>query len=93
MKLKKQFTTLLPWIILIHGPIIAMLVYIETQEAIPAAFLLRDPNSLGDLPFYAGSVSNAGALLWVATAVICLFILGPTQNSLPCHPTYQDWLG
>ncbi len=73
MKLTKQFTTLFPWIILIHGPVIAMLVYIETQEAIPAALLLRDPNSLGKLPFYAGSVSNAGALLWVATAAICLF--------------------
>ncbi len=73
MKFKKQITTLFPWIILIHGPIIGVLVTIEIQDAIPAKILLRDPNSLGKLPFYAGSVSNAGALLWVATAAICLF--------------------
>jgi hypothetical protein len=36
-------------------------------------FFTNDPFVLGNLPFYAGILSNVGILLWCATAAICFF--------------------
>ena len=38
-----------------------------------AWFFTNDPFVLGNLPFYAGILSNFGILLWSATAAICFF--------------------
>lgn len=39
------------------------------------AFFLRDVVATGDLPFFAGFVSQFGAMLWSASLTVCLFAL------------------
>jgi hypothetical protein len=34
---------------------------------------LRDVTAIGDIPFYSGSISQLGLLLWSAATTICLF--------------------
>jgi hypothetical protein len=44
-------------------------------EGVSLAFLLRDVTVTGKLPFFAGFVSQLGAILWSAALTICLFAL------------------
>lgn len=39
------------------------------------AFFLRDVTSTGELPFFAGFVSQIEAILWSATLTVCIFSL------------------
>jgi hypothetical protein len=43
------------------------------QPWLPMASLIRDPVAIFDGRFYHGLASNAGVLMWCATAAICLF--------------------
>lgn len=43
-------------------------------------FFTNDPFVLGNLPFYAGILSNAGILLWCSTTAICFFSAAVLKN-------------
>ncbi len=57
-------------VILIFGAV-AVLSQLIPHLTIPE--LLRDVATLGELPFYAGSVSQFGLLLWSSAATLCYF--------------------
>lgn len=42
--------------------------------------LVRDVASVGNLPFYAGSISQMGALLWSSTTTVCFFAFFSLRN-------------
>jgi hypothetical protein len=47
----------------------------RTIDNVSLAFLLRDVTATGKLPFFAGFVSQLGAILWSASLTVCLFAL------------------
>ncbi len=57
----------------LYVPTLLLLIIISIQDAIPPRVLLRDPNSLAKLDFYAGALSNVGIVLWAAAAGLCFF--------------------
>lgn len=64
----------LKWLLIaLYLPVIALLGSIVALGDDWANYLLRDPHTLADMPFFAGMISNIGVLCWTATAAICLF--------------------
>ncbi len=55
------------------APPAAVLTVLCAQPYVPAATLLRDTVTVLNGRFYDGLASNLGALIWCATAAICLF--------------------
>lgn len=47
----------------------------RTVENVSLGFLLRDITVTGDLPFFAGFVSQLTGMLWAAALTMCLFAL------------------
>jgi hypothetical protein len=74
--LYRQFKILTPVMLLAYLPTLGALVGIAFGALVTGRrvwFFTADPFVLGDLPFYAGILSNMGILLWCATAAICFF--------------------
>lgn len=72
----RQFKALMPVMLLAYLPALAVLVGIAFAALATgrrAWFFTNDLFVLGNLPFYAGILSNFGILLWSATAAICFF--------------------
>lgn len=72
----KKVLPLLPLLALVYLPAFGalfVLVLVNLQTGIPIAFLTRDAAAAVQAPFYAGIVSNLGALVWSAAAAVCLF--------------------
>ena len=53
---------------------------------------LRDVTSLGDLPFYAGSISQLGLLLWSAATTLCLFTYFGLKRNDPSRKESLNFL-
>jgi len=77
----KQFRSLLSTLIIIYVPGLLLLAGAALQRKVPASHLLRDPVLLTQAPFYAGAISNLGALIWCAAASICLFCAALSRQS------------
>lgn len=81
----KQFYDILPTLmaaglVSLAGFGVVMLTSYQTDT--PLWKLTRDPSEVVNFPPYFGMLSNWGALVWITTAVICLFtavILGKTD--------------
>lgn len=61
---------------MVYGPtlfVLGMLLVLKYQAQIAIMDLMRDPAAVMETPFYIGLLSNAGVLLWWATAAVCLF--------------------
>lgn len=72
MNVKKSTFSLL----LIYLPPLALLagaVFSSINMHVPIGRFTRDPSSIVELHSYEGIVSNLGALVWCATATLCLF--------------------
>ena len=52
---------------------IGMALMLSIWEKVPISNLTRDINSVADLPFYIGFISQLGILFWSATVTLCLF--------------------
>jgi hypothetical protein len=52
---------------------IAGLICVSVGADIPISKFTRDPSAVMNGPSYAGALSNLGALMWSATAAVCLF--------------------
>lgn len=51
--------------------VLAGVVVLHRTKGIPIGDLTRDPANSQSFPFYVGSVSHLGILLWCATATVC----------------------
>lgn len=68
----------------IYLPTALILAWIGSLGEEWGAFLLRDTHSLGDLPFYAGLISNIGVVCWTIALAVCFFS-GMLLRRLPAH--------
>ncbi len=64
---------LLLWIYLPSLGMLVLIVVASSWTGDPISFFTRDPAAITGTNFYAGVLSNIGALLWSATATICFF--------------------
>ncbi|MCI0550739.1 MAG: hypothetical protein L0287_07275 [Anaerolineae bacterium] len=74
--LRQSFVILLLAALILLG-IVAI---IRFQYGVPVEMFMDDPLTVARLPPYIGIVSNIGALLWCATASICLFSAAAIRN-------------
>ncbi|MEM9808005.1 MAG: hypothetical protein AAF959_22280, partial [Cyanobacteria bacterium P01_D01_bin.56] len=61
--------------------LLGLVAYLHVWNNIPISDLTRDVAAIGQLPFYAGFLSQIGILLWAASATICFF----SATVLPKH--------
>ena len=52
----------------------------RSSDQITLSYFTRDISAIGNLPFYAGLVSQLGGLLWSATLTVCLFAFFLLKN-------------
>ncbi len=74
--LRRQLRSLWPVMLLIYTPVVitlGMVVAVRIGTGTAIANLTRDPLQVVSAPFYIGIVSTAGALIWSATAAVCIF--------------------
>ena len=55
------------------GTVIAVATFLVRRRGLATGFVLSDTQSIGDLPWYAGALSNAGIVMWVVTAAVAIF--------------------
>lgn len=74
-----QFKDLWKLFLLLYVSILLLFVVLRIvshySDRITLSYLTRDVAAIADLPFYAGFLSQLGALLWAASLAICLFTL------------------
>jgi hypothetical protein len=62
---------------LLYAPIVLLFVLLSTisraSDNITLSYFTRDISAIGNLPFFAGLVSQLGGLLWAATLAVCIF--------------------
>ena len=88
--LHKQFKTLMPVMLFAYVPTLAALVGIAFGALVTGRrvwYFTADPFVLGNLPFYAGILSNVGILLWCAAAAICFFSVAVLKGANQA----RDW--
>ncbi len=76
MPLLSQARRLLPFLTVLYALPLLLLTAVAAvsfQTGLPAYKFMRDPAQIADVHPFMGFVSNVGALLWCATAAICLF--------------------
>lgn len=77
--LVSQLRDLWKLLFLIYLPISLLFIGVgilsRAVDHVSLAFFLRDIVATGKLPFFAGFVSQLGALLWSASLTVCLFSL------------------
>lgn len=63
--------------LLLYVPILLLFVILRIvshySDRITLSYLTRDVAAIADLPFYAGFLSQLGALVWAASLAICMF--------------------
>lgn len=89
--LLKQLRSLLPTLFRIYIPGLLLLAGAALQRKVPVSHLLRDPVLLTQAPFYAGAISNIGALLWCAAASICLFCAALSRRTVAKQANSKRW--
>ena len=64
-------------LLFLYGSILLLFVVLNvisrSSDQITLSYFTRDVSAIGDLPFYAGLVSQLGGLLWSAALTICIF--------------------
>jgi hypothetical protein len=64
-------------LLFLYGSILLFFVVLNvisrSSDHITLSYFTRDVSAIGDLPFYAGLVSQLGGLLWSAALTICIF--------------------
>jgi hypothetical protein len=74
-----QFKDLWKLFLLLYIPILLLFIVLRIvshySDQITLSYLTRDVAAIADLPFYAGFLSQLGALLWAGSLAICLFTL------------------
>lgn len=74
-----QLRNLWKFLLLLYVPILLLFVTLRIvshySERITLSYFTRDVAAIADLPFYAGFVSQLGALIWAASLGICIFTL------------------
>jgi hypothetical protein len=75
---------------MVYAPFIALLalvILIDNTTRIHADQLMRDPAAITNVPFYIGSVSNVGVVVWIIGAAVCLF----TASTLSARGIRDEW--
>lgn len=66
-------------LLFLYGSLLLFFVVLEvisrSSDRITLSYFTRDISAIGDLPFFAGLVSQLGGLLWSAALTICIFTL------------------
>lgn len=75
----EQLKGLWKLLFLLYLPILCMFVLLRIvshySDRITLSYLTRDVAAIAELPFYAGLVSQLGALVWAASLAVCIFTL------------------
>ncbi len=91
-----QFKRLWGLLLLIYVPILLTFVVLRIishfSERMTLSYLTRDVAAIADLPFYAGLVSQLGALVWAASLAICIFTLIVLRKQTPNFTASRRWL-
>ncbi|MCA9882368.1 MAG: hypothetical protein KC546_18515 [Anaerolineae bacterium] len=83
LTIRKQVTSLLPIVLLVFVPLAIFMAVLALQDSFSVEILLEDVAFLGGVPFYYGLLSSSGALMWIATASICLFTFTIVRKQQP----------
>jgi hypothetical protein len=64
---------------------VVMALISRSSDDVSLSYFTRDVNAIGDMPFYAGLLSQLGLILWSAVVAVCLFsvLLLRYQNKNP----------
>jgi hypothetical protein len=79
----RQFRLLIPTILIAYSLTLAVVVGISLYAISTGRrvwYFTVDPFIIGNLPFYAGILSNIGILLWSASATVCFFSVTILRN-------------
>jgi hypothetical protein len=79
----RQFRQLLPTILIAYSITSAAIIGISFYAIFTGKriwYFTVDPFLIGNLPFYAGILSNLGILLWTASATVCFFSAAILRN-------------
>lgn len=68
-----QGRTLIQVALFAYLPALLIVAVAALQPGIAPTVLFDDPTAVVDAPFFVGLLSNAGVVIWAATAAICLF--------------------
>ena len=66
--------------------LLGIVLYLHIWQNVPISDLTRDTAAIGQLPFYAGFLSQIGILLWAASAMLCFFSATVLPN---CRASYR----
>ena len=83
--LQKQLKKLVPLILLIALPPVALIIFLAASSVIyeiPIDHFSRDPLAILDGPLYLGLLSNLGALLWCSVATLALFTYASVRGQV-----------
>lgn len=73
-----QLGSLWKVLLFLYGSIFLLFIVLNaisrSSSNITLSYLTRDISAVGNLPFYAGLVSQLGGLLWAAALTICVFM-------------------
>jgi hypothetical protein len=65
-------------LLLLYGSLLLFFVILDlisrSSDQITLSYFTRDISAIGNLPFFAGLVSQLGGLLWSAALTICIFV-------------------
>lgn len=70
----------------VSAVLIGMALLIHFRMGVPFGDLTRDPVSIGELPVYAGFLSQAGIFFWAAAATVCFFAFRVLVQRRDRHP-------
>ena len=85
LPLLAQARLLVSFLLLLYlPPLLALsaVALVSTQTGIPMGIFMRDPTATAGIHPLTGAVSNFGALLWCASATICLFSWASLRHRL-----------
>jgi len=81
----------LPWLLAAWVPALLFLAAVPLAARLtghPVSLFTRDVFSVAEVPVYTALLSNAGVLLWCATATMCLFAAGALVETMPARRFY-----
>jgi hypothetical protein len=89
-----QFRELWKLLLLLYVPMVLLFLVLRivshSSDEITFSYLTRDVAAIAGLPFYAGFLSQMGALLWAGSLTICIFsLLALGRQSVPAT---RRWL-
>lgn len=73
-------------ILAISALMVSSVIFLHLWKEIPTDHLTRDLNSIMEVPFYIGFLSQIGLFLWSATVAVCMFSARILSRRATRHP-------